>query len=121
MQAIVIKRALLCGAALSSLLLGACAAQPKTLYNWGSYQQQVYESFKDAGSSPQAQIDALEADMQKAQAKGEALPPGFHAHLAMLYGKVGATDQFKQKLEAEKTLYPESQTFVDFMLSKFKN
>ncbi|MGQ5524275.1 DUF4810 domain-containing protein [Chitinimonas sp. PSY-7] len=106
--------------ALGAVMLGGCATPSRPLYNWGSYQQQVYESLKDSGSSPEQQISALERDMQKAQAKGEALPPGFHAHLAMLYAKVGKSDQVRQQLEAEKAQFPESTTFMDFLLRKFK-
>ncbi len=116
------SRVVVTGIVFGATMLGGCAthSNSRALYNWGSYQQQVYESLKDGGSSPEEQISALERDMQKAQARGEALPPGYHAHLAMLYGKVGKSDQVRQQLEAEKAQFPESTTFMDFMLSKFK-
>lgn len=99
-------------------LLSGCANGPQTLYHWDGYQQQVYQRF-DAKSSTEEQIAALEASVQKARAADRALPPGFHAHLGMLYADVGKLDQVRQEFETEKALYPESATYMDFLLRKF--
>jgi hypothetical protein len=40
--------------------------------------------------------------------------------MGLLYGKQGKLDQFAQQLEAEKKQFPESETFVDFLLRNFK-
>jgi len=63
----------------AGLLMTGCANQSKPLYHWGSYQPQVYEYFKGDGSSTEAQIIALEAEMEKARAGDAKLPPGYHA------------------------------------------
>lgn len=104
----------------AGLLMTGCANQSKPLYHWGSYQPQVYEYFKGDGNSTEAQIIALEAEMEKARASDAKLPPGYHAHLAMLYSKVGRMDQAKQEFELEKTLYPESASFIDYLMRNFK-
>ena len=101
------------------LMLSGCAKQ-KTIYNWGDYQQQVYQHFKTEGNSPEEQITALEQGLQKARAKGESVPPGYHAHLGMLYAKAGRQDQVIQSLETEKTLFPESSGYIDFLLNKYR-
>lgn len=90
------------------------------MYQWDGYQQQVYEYLKGTGS-PEEQIAKLEESIQKARSKGAALPPGFHAHLGLLYAKVGKQDQLVQELETEKTLFPESVAFMDFLLKKPKS
>jgi len=100
-----------------SVLLAGCAA-PKTLYQWESYQPQVYEYFK--GEPKQAQIEALERDMQKIAAAGATPPPGYHAHLGMLYAEIGKDDQMVQEFQTEKTLFPESATYVDFLMKNVK-
>lgn len=100
--------------------LCGCATQ-KTLYNWGGYQQQVYQHFKTDGNSHEEQIIALEQDLQKAHAKGDSLPPGYHAHLGMLYAKAGKQDQVIQSFETEKRLFPESSGYIDFLMSKYRN
>lgn len=115
-----IQQALRCTAfaLASTLLLAGCASQPKPLYHWGSYQTQVYKHLKgEAG--PEEQIAALEEDFQKARSEGASLPPGYHAHLALLYAEIGKEDQVRQQLESEKTNFPESAPFMDFLMRKF--
>lgn len=101
------------------LLATACVQQPRPLYYWGGYQEQVYDYFKNAGGGFEKQIIVLEADTQKARATGAQLPPGFHAHLGLLYAQVGKEDQVIQQLETEKTLYPESAKYMDFLIARY--
>lgn len=100
-------------------MAAGCVAPPKPLYGWDAYQPQVYAYLKDDGNtSPEAQIAALEAAEQKLRARGQALPPGYQAHLAMLYAKVGQADKTAERLAAEKQHFPESSGFMDFLTSK---
>ncbi|MGS0893090.1 DUF4810 domain-containing protein [Burkholderia stagnalis] len=101
----------------AALLLAGCASSTPPLYQWTGYQPQVYEYFKGQ-KSPQEQIDALEKALQEIRGKGHTPPPGFHAHLGMLYASVGNTQQAGQEFEAEKQLFPESSTYMDFLLKK---
>jgi hypothetical protein len=105
----------------AGLFLTGCAATRSTplLYQWDGYQPQVYEYFKGQ-TSPQQQIDALEQALQQIRAKGNKPPPGFHAQLGMLYASTGKDQQAQQELEAEKQLFPESTTYMDFLLKKSK-
>lgn len=102
-----------------ALSLGGCASQHKSLYYWGDYQPQVYDYFV-AGDrkGPEAQLQALELTAQKAQSKGEALPPGFNAHRGLLYLKVGQGDKARTAFLTEKVQYPESASYMDFLLKK---
>ncbi|HBX57745.1 DUF4810 domain-containing protein [Pseudomonas sp. UBA2684] len=96
-------------------LLGGCVSQPKPLYHWSGYQEQVYEHFKKE-SGPEQQIAALEASLQEARARDETPAPGFHAHLGMLYAEIGKADQVRQQFETEKALFPESAPYMDFLI-----
>jgi hypothetical protein len=118
MQTTMTRRA--CGALAlaSAALLTACATAPKTLYQWDGYQPQVYEHFK--GGSPEQQIAEMEKALQLISARGGAVPPGFHAHLGMLYSVAGKPDQVVAQFEDEKKLFPESATYMDFLLAKLK-
>jgi hypothetical protein len=58
--------------------------------------------------------------MRESKDKGLVLPPGFHAHLALLYEKIGKPIEMRQMLETEKRLYPESTTYINNILSGFK-
>lgn len=94
-------------------LLSGCAG-PKSLYQWGSYQPQVYSYFK--GESNEAQIEALERDLEKIRAAGSAVPPGYHAQLGLLYLNAGKDDQMVQQFQTEKALFPESAPYMNFLL-----
>lgn len=100
-----------------ALSLVACATGPKPLYQWGSYQAQIHEHFKGK-TAPEAQIKALEQDLQKMQETGTKAPPGFHAHLGMLYASAAQPELARKSLNTEKTLFPEGTTYVDFLLAK---
>ncbi|MDZ5603061.1 DUF4810 domain-containing protein [Pseudomonas sp. RP23018S] len=102
------------GLVLASVLLAGCNT-PKPLYQWESYQPQVYEYFN--GDSKQEQALALERDLEKIKAKNGAVPPGYHAQLGLLYSSLGKHDQMIQQFNAEKALFPESTTYMDFLLS----
>src|SRR4051812_12861713 len=95
--------------AAGSILLTGCAAPQKSLYQWEGYQPQVYQYFK--GESKEAQVTELEAGLQKIQAKGGAVPPGYHAQLGMLYLELGKGDQMVQQFQTEKALFPESAQY----------
>lgn len=94
-----------------------CASKPPTMYYWGSYEGQVYEHLK--GDSAGQDASVLEADIEKARAEGKPLPPGYHAHLGLLYGNAGRVEDMKQQLELERASFPESATFMDFILNNF--
>jgi hypothetical protein len=103
--------------AMGSVLIG-CAQAPKQRYHWEGFQGQLYEYFKADSSSPEEQLRALDAQVQKARASGAALPPGFRAHLAMIYLRLGRDGEAKQELEAEKANFPESTQYMDFLLKR---
>lgn len=108
------------GALLLATMLTACVQQPKPLYHWGNYQPQVYNYFKGDGEPIDKQLVELEATVQKAQAKGEHLPPGFNAHLGLLYLKSGQVDRAQQAFRTEEAAFPESKPYMDFLLTRFK-
>lgn len=111
-------RPLLAGALLGSVLLAGCSG-PKTLYQWETYQAQTYEYFKGE-EAREAQVEALERDLQKIKSTGKAVPPGYHAHLGMLYADLGKDDQMVQQFNTEKALFPESARYMDFLLKSAK-
>jgi hypothetical protein len=108
---------LLAAIAMGSALAG-CAEAPKRLYYWEGFQGQLYEHFRADSSSPEDQLRILDAQAQKARASGAALPPGFRAHLAMIYLRLGRDGEAKQELEAEKANFPESAKYMDFLLKR---
>jgi len=102
-----------------ALLLTGCATKPQPLYYWGDYQPQLYGHFMKEKSPPE-QIAKLEAGLEQARASGKSVPPGYLAHLGILHGQAERPDQMLKYFEAEKTLYPESAAYIDFLLRKVK-
>jgi len=104
----------------SVVMLTACANQ-QGLYQWGSYEDQVYAMYSSPGkSSPDEQIAKLEADGEKARAQGRTPPPGHYAHLGYLYFQTGKLDQAVASFETEKVLFPESRPYMDRLIGRIR-
>ena len=100
--------------------LAGCAALRQPLYAWNDYQPQVYQYLKDDGSTgAEDQLLKLEETRLKVQAEGKALPPGYRAHMAMLYSRTGNNEKTVQQLAEEKQHFPESAKFMDTLLQTF--
>lgn len=112
------SRALTLAVAASLLVLAGCANKPKPLYHWDSFPSQQYSALLREGVSPDEQIRTMEAQAEKARATNAALPPGFRAHLGMLYLGAGNPQRAKELWVAEKTAFPESSPYMDRLLKK---
>lgn len=108
----------LLGAVAMGGVLAGCVQAPPRLYYWEGFQGQLYEYFKADSSTHEEQLRVLDAQAQRARASGAALPPGFRAHLAMIYLRLGRDGEAKQALEAEKASFPESAQYMDFLLKR---
>jgi hypothetical protein len=108
------------GVLLISAFLGGCATRPSAMYQWQGYQNNVDAYLRADTKSLDEQIQLMEEDLKEISADGGAVPPGYRAHLGLLYGQKGNLDQFAQQMQAEKAQYPESSTFMDFLLRNFK-
>ncbi|MFD2755010.1 DUF4810 domain-containing protein [Comamonas terrae] len=100
--------------------LAGCAAPNKGLYNWNGYQAQVYSYLKSDAPSADEQILLLEQGVQKTAAQGAHLPPGYYAHLGLLYLNAGRTDQAITAWEQEKKIFPESTQYIDYLINNMK-
>ncbi|MGE8587976.1 MAG: DUF4810 domain-containing protein [Alcaligenes sp.] len=97
-------------------LLSACVQQPKSMYSWQAYQPSVYAYLKDDGADTAVQAQSLEKNIETARAANVELPPGFRAHLGMLYLKMGDGDKGIEQMQGEKVAFPESTPFMDFLM-----
>jgi hypothetical protein len=108
-------------AALGSLaVLVGCAAGPKPLYMWETFSRQQYNTLLREGVSPADQIAALEAHAEKARAANAALPPGFRAHLGMMYMNAGNNDRARELWQAEKAAFPEITPYMDRLMRRLE-
>ena len=106
---------------LGCLGLTACVQPPKTMYNWGSYEDQIYSTYIDPGKIPvEKQIENMEASFQITNATAALTPPGFRAQLGFLYFQAGKLDQAARAFNGEKEAFPESAMFVDRMIARLQ-
>ena len=87
-------------ALLAALWLAGCAQAPKDLYSWETFARQQHEVLRADGVQSAQQIQDMEAHAQKVRGEGAALPPGFRAHLGMLYLNTGNAEQARANAAA---------------------
>lgn len=102
----------------AALALTACATAPPVMYHWPDYQRNVYDYMKGDAATPAEQLQRMSKQADAARAAGRLLPPGFRAHVAMLEIQLGEYDEAKKQFEAEKTAFPESTQYMDFLLKQ---
>lgn len=100
-------------------MVAGCATANKEMYYWGEYEQLVHDSYVKPGSAdPQMQIEKINTDIQKSEALGKKIAPGIYAHLGFLYAMQGKESRSREAFMEERALYPESDIFIDGMMSR---
>ncbi|HCF78090.1 MAG: DUF4810 domain-containing protein [Glaciecola sp.] len=110
----------LLSASLVLLLAGCGATAPPPLYYYGDYPTTVYQFFKSDETSTAEQIEKMVLVIAKSTDNDQHVAPGVHAHLGMLYFESGNPTEGEFHFRQEKTLFPESSQFIDFLLAKHK-
>lgn len=105
---------------LAVLLSGCAGTAPQPLYSWNGYERQVYSYLRHEGASNEEQILALEKGRAESAARNAALPPGYLAHLGLLYLDTGRTDDALRAWESEKAAFPESVQYIDYLIGNLK-
>ena len=101
------------------LFLGIGCATTSNLYYWGEYENLVYDMYNKPGAAtPEVQIDKLTRDIQKAESRGQAIPPGVFAHLGVMFAAVGNQDDAIASFTEEKERFPESHILIDGMMKR---
>lgn len=101
-------------------LLSACVTRQDQYY-WGDYENMVHGSFETKdGTEPEAQVQRLSLQIQEAEGKGKAVPPGLYAHLGYMKHLTGDDPGAVEALTVEKTLYPSATIFVDRLIASLK-
>ncbi|MCL2044308.1 MAG: DUF4810 domain-containing protein [Treponema sp.] len=98
-------------------LFSGCSSS-QALYSWGDYENQVHAYLNR--ENPEAQLRVLERSRQNIESSGKKIPPGFYAHIGMIYAELGSHDMAIDSFEKEKTLFPESAVFMDFILDRYR-
>lgn len=116
----ILKSAVLFAGLAAVLLLSSCASS-RSLYDWGHYEQNVYDMYiAPDKATAEAQVEEMEGDWEKARSAGRPLPPGFQAHLGYLYFQLGQFDLARRSFESEKAAFPESAVLMDRFINKLE-
>ena len=103
-----------------SLLMIGC--QTTDSYYWGSYENNLYLSFKQDGSiTPEDEILKIKNDIEFATSRNLKVPPGLYLHLGYLYYQVGDLQASNESFLLEKVYFPESSYFVDRLIKQISN
>lgn len=102
----------------AAVMLTGCAQAPTQMYHWQDYQRNVYDYLKQDSANPEEQLQRMTVQADAARVAGKRLPPGFHAHVAMLQIQLGQYDEAKKQFEAEKVDFPESARYMEFLMKQ---
>ncbi len=97
-------------------LAGITACAPPKMYNWGNYEQGLYNSYKDPNQTEALRI-GLEEQVATVEASNQKMPPGIYAELGTLYLQSGSSDKAKIYYEKERAAWPESATLMTALIS----
>ncbi len=117
-----IRRGRSFGAALLLCALSGGCAVPTGLYDWGRYEQSVHAVV----FNPQRPADLhterelLAEEIRVSLENHRRIPPGKWAHLGYLCTLTGDNHAARKHFIAEKTLFPESASFMDFLIGRLK-
>lgn len=105
---------------LACFVLAACNSTTPPVFYYGDYQTAVYQYFKGDELSIDEQISIVQNVIEQAAVNGLPVAPGVHAHLGLLYFESGNPASGIAQLEQEKTIFPESASYIDFLISNIQ-
>lgn len=104
-----------------AMLLVACGTHQKSMYYWKDYNNAVYNYLKNDNTSLGEQINQMKSYFDNAQKEQYAVAPGAHAHMGLLLFKTGQINEARQQFLEEKKLFPESSSYIDFLMKNKAN
>ena len=104
----------LCLLALAAAL-GGCATRPASLYQWGGYDELLYQSYKNPEKVESLRV-GLEALLARAEQQNQKAPPGMYAELGTLYLELGDSKRAVANYDLERRNWPESQALMDALI-----
>jgi len=105
--------------ALLAITLTGCVAQPPSLYDWGNYEQSLYQSYKDP-NEVEALRQRLTTHIAEMERGARKIAPGLYAELGTLYLLAGSTDQAVLNYAKERDAWPESRGLMTALIDNLK-
>jgi hypothetical protein len=104
----------LLAAGLALLTLSGCATT-KQAYDWGEYDQLLYETYKEPTRAEALRLE-LETHIAALEAGNGKVPPGLYAELGTLYLEAGDSDGAIAMYEKERAAWPESRGLMTALI-----
>jgi hypothetical protein len=98
------------------LAFGGCASRPTTLYEWGGYDELLYQSYKSPQRVESMRV-GLETLVARLEQQRQRVPPGLYAELGTLYFEMGDGRKAVANYELERRNWPESKTLMDALIA----
>ena len=102
------------------ILLGLlCGCTSNTLYEWGNYDQWLYENYKKPKNDEELYVDLTELITEYESRKNPAMKPmapGLYAEYGFLLMRRGENERAIEYYNKEKALWPEAAVFMDSMI-----
>lgn len=101
------------------LLLSGCANRGNRLYDWGGYDNLLYQHYKDASKAPEVRA-SLEAHITGLEANKQKVPPGVYAELGTLYLQANERTKAIDFYHREQDAWPESAGLMKAMIASLE-
>jgi hypothetical protein len=102
------------------LLLGLlCGCTSNSLYEWGHYDQWLYENYKNPKNDEELYVDltALITEYEsRKKPNTKPMAPGLYAEYGFLLMRRGENTRAIKYYNKEKALWPEATVFMDSMI-----
>ncbi len=97
--------------------LTGCASP--SLYQWGSYEQMLYQSYKDS-TKTEALRKGLETQIGSLEQSGLRVAPGLYAELGTLFLQSGDKRKAIELYKKERQTWPESNGLMSAMIKSLE-
>lgn len=109
----------ICKFILVGAVLAVTACAPASRFEWGSYENTLY-AYTKAPEAKEAYRNSLVAALRRGE-ESNRVAPGLNAELGYLFMEEGQTAEAIQYFESEKRLFPESQRFMDGVITRLRS
>ena len=102
------------------ILLGLlCGCTSNSLYEWGKYDQWLYENYKHPKDDEELYVDLTGLITEYESRKNpqtKPMAPGLYAEYGFLLMRRGENERAIEYYTKEKALWPEASVFMDSMI-----
>jgi len=102
-----------------ALLLGACASSSPGLYQWGSYDADLYSTYKNPNQVIALRKN-LEAHVAAMESSRRRVAPGLYAELGTLHLQANDLDKAILYYSHERAFWPESNGLMTAMIDNIR-